>query len=190
MYSAVRYEGRRLYDLARQGAVVERTPRPIRVDVLRLVSWQDGELPRGELEVVCSKGTYIRTLCHDIGAKLGCGGHMSRLRRTRVGCWTLEDAWTVEDIAACAEKGDYNFLHEIGFGLELPRVELAVVRRQAFANGLVTEGFCQGIAPENLMYGTEQEKIVQVYCQGILLGIGRWQEGCLYPVKVMVSKAK
>lgn len=82
MYSAVKHQGQRLYKLARQGLEVERQPRRIDIFTLDLLSC---ELPEIELEVHCSKGTYVRTLAEDIGRQLGCGGHVSQLRRTGVG---------------------------------------------------------------------------------------------------------
>ncbi|MCL1853240.1 MAG: tRNA pseudouridine(55) synthase TruB [Peptococcaceae bacterium] len=188
MYSAVRHQGRRLYELARDGIEVEREARPVRIDVLRLLAWQDGEQPRADLEVICSKGTYIRTLCHDIGAHLGCGGHMAELWRTRVGCWTLEDAWSLEKIALSFENGDWGFLQEMGWGLPLPRVEIAATRRQAFANGLATrkiEVQDSGCEEGGGEVARQEEEVVQVYCQGAFVGIGRWRGECLYPVKVM-----
>lgn len=82
MHSAVKHQGQRLYKLARQGLEVERTPREIQIFALDLL-WID--LPEIELDVHCSKGTYVRTLAEDIGRMLGCGGHVSGLRRTAVG---------------------------------------------------------------------------------------------------------
>lgn len=82
MYSAVKHQGERLYKLAREGKEVERTPRTIQIFSLDLLRF---DLPDIELDVHCSKGTYVRTLAEDIGARLGCGGHVSALRRTGVG---------------------------------------------------------------------------------------------------------
>lgn len=85
MYSAVKHAGERLYKLARQGVEVERTPRRIHIYALEL---RAVELPEIEIDVHCSKGTYVRTLAEDIGRELGCGGHVSQLRRTGVGPYT------------------------------------------------------------------------------------------------------
>lgn len=85
MYSAVKHQGQRLYKLARQGVEVERQPRPIEIHALELLAC---DLPEIELEVHCSKGTYVRTLAEDIGRELGCGGHVVQLRRTGVGPYT------------------------------------------------------------------------------------------------------
>lgn len=89
MYSACKIQGKRLYELAREGVVVERPPRPVHI---RQISLADIHLPRAVLEVTCSKGTYIRTLCHDIGQQLGCGGCMEELLRTRSGMFGIDQA--------------------------------------------------------------------------------------------------
>ena len=94
MYSAIKVQGQKLYDLARRGVEVERKPRRITIYELELL----GRDAAGDwaLRVVCSKGTYIRTLCHDIGAALGCGGCMSALTRTMAAGYTLDEAVTLE----------------------------------------------------------------------------------------------
>lgn len=106
MYSAIRVDGRRLYEMARQGIEVERKPRPVTIkDIENLeIIRTDGDV-RAAFDVSCSKGTYIRTLCADIGDKLGCGGHMESLVRIRSGPFRLEDAFTLEEVKAHAENG-------------------------------------------------------------------------------------
>ena len=89
MYSAVRVNGKRLYELAREGKTVERAARTIRIYEIEIT---DIDLPRVTMRVRCSKGTYIRTLCNDIGERLGVGGVMEHLVRTRVGMFRLENA--------------------------------------------------------------------------------------------------
>ncbi|MFI3202248.1 MAG: tRNA pseudouridine(55) synthase TruB [Eubacteriales bacterium] len=95
MYSAIKINGQKLYDLARQGKVVEREAREITITKLTL---EKIDFPFVELTVDCSKGTYIRTLCHDIGQQLGCGATMTELVRTRVGEFTLETAITLQEV--------------------------------------------------------------------------------------------
>jgi tRNA pseudouridine55 synthase len=95
MISAKYHKGQRLYRLARKGVVVKRQPVEIDIKDIRIIDIQKDS---AELEIVCSKGTYIRTLCNDIGEKLGCGAHMSGLRRTRSGRFHIQDAKTLEDI--------------------------------------------------------------------------------------------
>jgi len=99
MYSAIHHEGKRLYQLAREGTTVERKPRQIKIFNIELLSFSGD---KAEILVTCSKGTYIRTLCEDIGKKAGTLAHMSALQRTRSGVFTLENATVIEDI--CPEK--------------------------------------------------------------------------------------
>ncbi len=100
MYSALKVNGKKLYELARQGIEVERKKRKVRIHE---ISIQEISLPRVRMKVHCSKGTYIRTLCHDIGRKLGCGGCMESLLRIRAGCFELSDSVRLGDVeAACA----------------------------------------------------------------------------------------
>ena len=96
MYSAVKVDGKRLYDLARQGIEVERKPREIEIYKIELLSFDEGS-QCGKLLISCSKGTYIRTICHDLGQKLGCGAVMTALRRTRAAGFSLSDCITIEE---------------------------------------------------------------------------------------------
>ena len=104
MYSALKVNGQKLYDLARKGKEVERQPRPITVHELELLHF-DGQDAR--IRVRCSKGTYIRTLCHDIGEKLGCGAAMESLLRTKVGRFTLDDAITLAQTEEAVQKRNH-----------------------------------------------------------------------------------
>ena len=101
MYSAVKVQGKKLYELARKGREVERKPRPVTIYALELLE-QAGETDY-RFRCVCSKGTYIRTLCHDIGQALGCGGAMYELRRAMAAEFTLAEAVTLEDVQ---ERGE------------------------------------------------------------------------------------
>lgn len=102
MYSAVKIGGQKLYELARRGIETPREPRRITVSTLDVLDMTGGDVL---LRVVCSKGTYIRTLCHDIGAVLGCGGAMSSLRRTRAGTFQLKDAVTLTELETVISTG-------------------------------------------------------------------------------------
>lgn len=97
MYSALKREGKPLYELARQGIEVERTPRRVTIHTLEMLAWRGDTF---DLRVACSKGTYVRTLAADIGDALGCGAHLSALRRTRVGALDIAQAVTLEAIEA------------------------------------------------------------------------------------------
>lgn len=102
MYSALKVNGKKLYELARAGKEVERTARPVEILKLQI---ERVELPRITMSVTCSKGTYIRTLCYDIGRKLGCGGCMESLVRTRVDRFRLEDSLTLAQIEKLRDEG-------------------------------------------------------------------------------------
>jgi len=97
MYSAIKVNGQKLYELARAGKEVERTPREIVLKELELLSFSGRE---ARFRVLCSKGTYVRTICHDLGQALGCGGCMSSLCRSAAGAYRLDDAYSMEDILA------------------------------------------------------------------------------------------
>ena len=105
MYSALKINGKKLYELAREGKTVERKPRPIRIHSINLIEYRQME-GLFTMDVTCSKGTYIRTLCHDIGEKLGCFGAMESLQRTRVGVFTLENALTLEQIEVLMKQNE------------------------------------------------------------------------------------
>ena len=102
MYSAIKLKGKKLYELARKGESVERKPRRITVSDIEIIGGSDKDYL---LRIECSKGTYVRTLCSDIGDALGCGACMSSLRRTRAGVFSVEDAHSLTDITAAAETG-------------------------------------------------------------------------------------
>lgn len=102
MYSALKVNGKKLYELAREGKVIERKARPVKILDIQIL---EIDLPKVRMEVSCSKGTYIRTLCHDIGEKLGCGGCMESLMRTRVSTFRIEDAKTLDEIETLKQEG-------------------------------------------------------------------------------------
>jgi len=102
MYSALKINGKKLYELAREGKEVERKARPVTVYEIEVLKEAH---PEYEIKVVCSKGTYIRTLCHDIGQKLGCGGVMAHLTRTGVGEFRIEETYTLTQLQALADEG-------------------------------------------------------------------------------------
>lgn len=102
MYSALKHQGRRLYDLARAGEEVPRSPRRVVVSRLDLLEWQ---CPTITVEIECHRGVYIRSLANDIGEALGCGGHLGPLTRLRAGPFPLESALTVEELRTLAQEG-------------------------------------------------------------------------------------
>ena len=102
MYSALKVNGKKLYELAREGKSVERKARNVQIFSIEIL---EVNLPRVRMSVHCSKGTYIRTLCHDIGTMLGCGGCMEKLLRTKVGVFELKDTLKLSEIDELAKAG-------------------------------------------------------------------------------------
>lgn len=145
MTSAVKHQGRRLYELARRGVAVERQPRRIRVDRLDVVRVEPAEDvlrfgARVTFDVTCSKGTYVRTLCSDIGEALGCGAHMSFLLRTRVGALTLADARTLDELERAVAGGE-QVLRPMDAALShLPWVELSDEAARRVLHGQTVSG--------------------------------------------------
>lgn len=110
MYSALKVNGQKLCNLARKGVTVERKARPVTIHGIEILSV---DLPEVRMRVHCSKGTYIRTLCQDIGEKLGCGGCMKSLLRTRVAAFALKDALKLDELESKLKSGDEGFIHSV-----------------------------------------------------------------------------
>jgi len=125
MYSAIQVDGQRLYKLAREGREIEREARPVTIHALTLVGVYP-ETNEYEIDVTCSKGTFIRTLCADIGDKLGCGATITKLRRTQTGIFSIAQAFTLEELAARKEAGtlDSVFLSPDLLFAELPQITM------------------------------------------------------------------
>ena len=165
MYSAVKIGGKKLYELARSGKEVERKPRSIVLHELELLDF-DGE--EAHFRVHCSKGTYVRTICHDLGMKLGCGGCMSSLRRTKAGIYTLAQSYTMEQILA----GEANVLPVESMFENYPAITLSTAQEKLCRNGNPVPrcGFDEGE--------------YRVYAQdGTFLMFGRCSEETLYTTK-------
>lgn len=205
MFSAVRKEGKHLYEYARQGLSIERTPREVSIYNLKLVKWYEEEFPRAILDIECSKGTYIRTISHDLGHALGCGAHMSNLLRVRSGPFKIQESWTLEEIEEAVRESTYAFLLPLTAGIDLPRVFLSAARAKAFRHGLPTKRELVYTPSEgNLLFEVQGSSFetkssdrisnleprtssyVQVIKDGELIGIGVWREEELFPHKVFV----
>lgn len=137
MYSAVQVNGQRLYDLARKGVEVERTPREIEVKGITLLEYDEVKR-EGTLDIACGKGTYIRTIINDIGERLGCGGIMTSLVRTSSGGFTLGDCYTFEEIQ---QARDEERLEELLLPIErvfetLPKLRLNEAQTRMYRCGV------------------------------------------------------
>ena len=161
-HSAIKIGGRRAYELVREGKTVEIPERHITIHALDLVSY-DAEKRRLLFDVTCSRGTYIRTLCIDIGRALGLPAVMTFLVRTRVGDFPLVDARTLEELA---EAGETALLAPEDMLSGLPRYDLPAGRENAFLNGLSTHDFHIASFPA-------PTAVVRVYGGDTFLGIGR-----------------
>ena len=168
MYSAIKVNGVRLYELARQGKTVERVSRP--VEILSL-SVDNVQLPLVRLTITCSKGTYIRTLCHDIGSRLGCGGAMETLQRTRVGSFRIEECHTLSQLetAAGRDRLAEMVLPVEDFLSDAPRVDCLPAGDKLLINGnSLTEGDVAG-------FSRKAEKVKMYTSDGRFLGLYGWE---------------
>ena len=176
MHSAVRINGKRLYELARKGEEVERTPRPVTFyslipEGIHRFETEGGKRAEVTFLVECSKGTYIRTLCHDMGEALGCGGHMKTLVRTRSGPFRLEEAVTLEGLEKAKEEGTLESLFlsmDKALG-HMPAFHVDANEEKRLSNGMViiTE------SPNSSLESGEPE-LVRLYSQEErFLGIGK-----------------
>jgi tRNA pseudouridine55 synthase len=157
MHSALKHEGTPLYRLARRGQEVERKPRRVRISKLELMEFHGASL---DLRVVCSKGTYIRVLAEDIGAALGCGAHLSALRRTASGRFRIEEAVSLEVLEKMNSEERMERLLSLPALLEgLPRAELGAVEEARLRQGQALKisglhaGLCAVVRPDGAVIG-------------------------------------
>ncbi len=189
MYSALKVNGKKLYELAREGKEVERAARPITVYEIEILEERH---PDYRIRIACSKGTYIRTLCHDIGQSLGCGGVMTSLTRTRVGEFELGHAYTLDRLQEMADQGTLSqAVIPVDRMFEgYPAVEVKEGAYKALKNGnqLQWKDIAGGPAEKNLVSDREQ---VRVYShQGSFFGIYRYEENrkMFSPVKMFIAE--
>ena len=167
MYSAIKVNGQKLYDLARKGREVERQPRPVTIHELTLLGMEADGI---HLRVRCSKGTYIRTLCKDIGEALGCGGCMAALRRVTAGEYTIENSVPLQTLIESENPGQYLLPVDSMF-MQYPAVTLTEKQEKCCRNGVAFT--C------NLSEGT-----YRVYAQnGEFLALSHMVEGKLTTIK-------
>jgi tRNA pseudouridine55 synthase len=173
MYSALKHNGRKLYELAREGKTIERKARRITIYELKLLDVTADSLT---LDVLCSKGTYIRSLAEDIGHKFGCGGTVLQLRRTQSGKFKIEDSLSIEEL----QKMNVNELMECLIGVdeplnEIPEISLSISQAVLIRHGQQLQ--IDGIAPISGM--------VRMYSEHVFLGLGEMLlDGKLIPKKI------
>jgi len=185
MYSALKVNGKKLYELAREGREVERRARPVTIHELEVL---EVRLPVAVLGVVCSKGTYIRTLCADIGERLGCGGTMQSLRRTRVGSFNLSGAITLGGLQGLKDE---QRLGEAVKPVDSVFAGCPALHVHGDYTGRLDNGnaFFPGQSCENVVY--EPERWVRVYRHdGSFAGIYAYapEKKWYRPVKMFLEK--
>lgn len=182
MYSAVKVNGKKLYELARAGKEVERKPRKVFFKEIEIL---ETALPVVKIRVVCSKGTYIRTLCNDIGEKLGCFAAMKSLLRTRVGDFTLEEAVTLEELEAYRDRGELSriLMSPDRVFMHMPAVYAKAEHAKMLDNGNALYPNML-IEPPYFKDGTE----VRMYCDGRFYGVFQYvsKHNRLKPVKMFL----
>ena len=171
MYSALKVNGQKLCDLARAGKEVERKSRRITIEEIEI---EEIDLPRVKMRVACSKGTYIRTLCHDIGQKLGCGGIMEKLERTRAGQFKLDETRTLSEIEAFVKEGrvDEILISTDRAFEELPAMTVTQTGLLLLKNG-------NSLMPEHFVQKADIQSIsrVRVYdADGRFYAVYGWQQ--------------
>ena len=190
MYSALKVQGKKLYELARQGKTVEREARPVKIYEIEI---EEISLPRIRLTVSCSKGTYIRTLCHDIGEALGCAGCMEQLTRTRAAGFRIEDSLKLGEIEALAGEGR--------IAERIVPVEAALSDYPALASRPEADGLVHNGNPcfARQLEGTDQQikepgdgQLFRMYdSQGLLMGLYEYEERRHFwkPKKMLLASA-
>lgn len=183
MYSALKHNGQKLYELARKGIVIERKPRIVNINSLRVndINLVDSQ-KTVTITVDCSKGTYIRSLCDDIGKKLGCGACMMKLTRTRVGDFQLDDTLTLNQISALVLKGEIE--ERIVPVDDIFRDYENITLPEEYANYLHNGNkIVAGQLPDDII--VNEGSRYRVYdSDNIFIGVYIFTEGVLSPVKI------
>lgn len=183
MYSALKVNGKKLYELAREGREVERKARCVTIKEIEILQMQ---LPKVRIRVACSKGTYIRTLCDDIGKKLGCGAAMESLLRTRAGAFHIEDALSLAQVEQLVRENRVEDViippDEMFPDLRKEKAKNQYQKQLANGNILTLRMLCGSSG----FYDKEQVRIYSE--QGIFYGVYRYEEKTevFYPVKMFV----
>ncbi|QDZ40495.1 tRNA pseudouridine(55) synthase TruB [Euhalothece natronophila Z-M001] len=161
VYSAIQKEGRRLYELARQGKTIEVPPREVKIDKIEILNWQDGEFPELTLYIQCRSGTYIRSIARDLGDIIGTGGTLAQLRRTESSGFSLENSFSLTMIEEHLKVGTLTL-----FPLDYPLQHLeGITLSQEEA-----KRWCQG---QLLPHQSDESRFLRIYDEnGLFLGIG------------------
>lgn len=180
MVSALKHQGKKLYELAREGIEVERKPRKIHIYDVNIIRYMDfgTPAPRVLFDISCSKGTYVRTICHDLGTKLGCGGFMSFLVRTGTGMFKINDALTVEEIVQQAETNEiFQSITPLNDALFLEPV-------------LIHDSVLKSVQHGNRVYGAGVIKLPLNIKENQIVKLVTKNNECLATAKVMIDVTK
>ncbi len=179
MYSALHINGERLYDIARRGETVELEAREIEIQDIELISTLENN--EFSIRVTCGKGTYIRTLCHDIGQKLGCGAHMKTLLREKAAGLSIENAYKISELQEMMDKNDLSFLQPTDEAISfMERVNIHKNALKKLENGNpIPKSFADKITND----------FVRIYCDDVFFGIGILKED-MYYLKCMLGGNK
>lgn len=181
MHSAIKQGGVPLYRLARRGEVVEREPRSIVVHTIGVTRVSREEI---DIQVSCSKGTYIRVLAEDIGARLGCGAAIKHLRRTAVGAFEVADASTFEQIEACGSDPATRLLLPVDAGLKhLPQHAVSHANAARMGQGQAIE------APTTCPFENEPVRVYDIE-SGRFLGLAGVRDGLLQPLRLVLASGQ
>ncbi|AFZ48960.1 tRNA pseudouridine(55) synthase TruB [Dactylococcopsis salina] len=163
VYSAIQKDGKRLYELARQGKSVDVPPREVEIDQIEILNWQGGEFPELTLEIRCKSGTYIRSIARDLGKAVGTGGTLSALRRTKSSGFSLEDSFTLPNLETELRDGKFTPL-PLDYPLQhLERIDL---------DSNQARRWCQGQFVV-LSTASDRPSFLRVYREdGLFLGVG------------------
>lgn len=161
MYSAIKIKGQKLYDLARQGIEIERPARPVTIYEINILKI---DLPFVEMKISCSKGTYIRSLCYDIGKLLGCGGTMWELERTKTGAFSKSNAVALNDITK------YN-IHKFLIPIEQALADYEKIQFDKSYEKLLVNGVA--LNDKNITFGITNDIEYRVYSEERFLGLGK-----------------
>lgn len=165
MYSALKVDGRRLYDIAREGGSVERAARKITIYDINVIG-RDEVSGDYLIDVSCSKGTYIRTLCEDIGQKLGCGGTMSALRRTYAAGFDINSCFSLEQVQKFAGQDNLDnvILNVENVFKDMPQVSVTQKQMERFRNG--------GVLSFDRLLSHPDSGLCRVKCGSLFIGVG------------------
>ena len=173
-FSAVKVEGERAYDLAREGVALDLAPRPLRVESFRLVARPDPD--HAEFELICGKGGYVRAIARDLGHDLGCYAHVSQLRRTRTGPFTLAHAISFEMLDEIRHRGGSEHLLPVATGLD----DIPALAVPAAAAARIRNGQAVPVPATGLDYGD----LCWASLDGQPLAIGTYKAGQFHPDRV------